>query len=119
MTNALLDWRGITDERERYAAYLCSAEWGKLRRLVTERCGKRCERCHVAPFHAVHHLTYIRKYRELPEDLQGVCRGCHDFIHGHSAIDPTRCQRAVWISQLKTAKDYETQRELIRKLTIG
>lgn len=113
------DWRTITDEREKYAAYLCSPEWGRLRRLVMDRSNNKCERCRVAPFHAAHHITYIRKYNELPEDLQSVCFGCHEFIHGHSFIDPARCQRSVWMRQLKEARTHEEARELIRKLTTG
>lgn len=119
MTNALSDWRSIADGCEKYAAYLCSPEWGRMRAAVRERCQGKCERCEVGIVNAVHHLTYIRKYRELASDLQGVCQGCHDFIHGHSPIDPARCQRSVWLSELKAATNYETQRELIRKLTTG
>lgn len=30
----------------------------------------------------VHHLTYARLGRELPEDLMAVCTTCHKKIHG-------------------------------------
>lgn len=55
---------------------------------VHGRAGGMCERCRGNPIDAVHHLTYIRKYNELLEDLQGICSGCHDFIHGKSDVDP-------------------------------
>lgn len=77
-----LTWRDILDKREKYEAYLCSPEWGRLRAAVHERAGGVCERCYIAPIYAVHHLTYIRKYNERLEDLQGVCFECHEFIHG-------------------------------------
>lgn len=86
--NALMDWRTITDEREKYQAYLCSAEWGVLRAAVHERAGGVCERCKRAAIDAVHHLTYKRKYAELLTDLQGICNPCHEFTHGKSKIDP-------------------------------
>lgn len=75
-------------DKERYALYLCSREWGLLREQVRERCGGYCERCEVNCMSHVHHLTYIRKYNELPEDLQGLCEECHLFVHGFSDKDP-------------------------------
>lgn len=84
-------WQDITDEREKYAAYLCSPEWGQLRRRVIFR-DSICKRCRVNPSAHAHHLTYARKYHEDLADLQGVCEDCHAFIHGRSAVDPA----AAW-----------------------
>jgi hypothetical protein len=75
-------------EREKYQRYLCSREWGLKREEVRKRCGGVCERCHFFPMSHVHHLTYIRKYNERPEDLQGLCEGCHEFTHGKRDRDP-------------------------------
>lgn len=72
----------------RYQAYLESPEWKALRKAVLKRCGKICERCHRYLVDNVHHLTYERVYHELLEDLQGLCRPCHSFLHGDSGIDP-------------------------------
>ncbi len=83
-----VDWRAIDDEKEKYQAYLCSPEWGNLRREVHERAKGKCERCGAFPIHAVHHLTYTRKYAELPEDLQAICEFCHAFVHGKELFDP-------------------------------
>jgi len=67
-------------ERERYQRYLCSPEWNALRNAVMDRsCGK-CEKCGLQARH-VHHLTYIRKYREHLSDLQALCEQCHEAIH--------------------------------------
>jgi len=82
------DWRSITDDKEKYAAYLCSREWNVLREAVHKRAGGKCERCKVLPIAAVHHLTYERKYREDMEDLQAICTPCHEFTHGKSDLDP-------------------------------
>lgn len=118
-TVQLIDWRSIEDEKEKYAAYLCSEEWGRLRRAVLKRADARCERCFSPYIESVHHLTYIRRYREDLADLQAVCQGCHDFIHGRSPIDPARCQRSVWYRELKQTTDWNRVRELLRKLTTG
>lgn len=81
-------WQDIENEREKYAAYLCSREWAEKREAVRARAKGRCERCLRAPMEACHHLTYERKYKELLEDLQGTCRPCHEFTHGKSDRDP-------------------------------
>jgi hypothetical protein len=81
-------WEDIDDEREKYQAYLCSREWSVLKNAVHDRAGGQCERCFTRPIQAVHHLTYARKYREDLRDLQGICNGCHEFIHGKSDVDP-------------------------------
>lgn len=85
----LKSWReaGIFD-KERYHRYLCSREWGLLRQAVRERCGGWCERCKAAPMSHVHHVTYIRKYNERPDDLRGYCEPCHEYTHGLRDEDP-------------------------------
>lgn len=82
-----MDWRVIRNDREKYAAYLCSREWAEKRETVRRRCGGICERCKCFPMEACHHLTYLRKYRELLSDLQGICNYCHEFTHGKSGFD--------------------------------
>lgn len=84
----LTDWQSIEDEKEKYAAYLCSREWGKKREQVRERAQGMCERCFANAMNAVHHLTYARKYDEHIDDLQAICTPCHDFTHGKSDVDP-------------------------------
>jgi len=90
-------WREMPDGPEKYQAYLCSPQWGQLRAIVTDRSGGICERCRCNPAAAVHHLTYIRKYAELPEDLLHICQGCHDFTHGKSKIDP-KPRRKIYLA---------------------
>lgn len=92
------DWRDINDEREKYAAYLCSREWSVLKQSVHERAQGLCERCFTRGIDAVHHLTYIRKYDERLEDLQGLCNGCHEFTHGKSSVDPREVEDREAIS---------------------
>lgn len=89
------DWRSIEDDREKYAAYLCSREWNVKKEAVHKRAGECCERCNLFSINAVHHLTYERKYDEPLEDLQGTCRLCHEFTHGKSDFDPCRHRRLL------------------------
>lgn len=90
MATALMDWRTITNDREKYSAYLCSREWCEKREAVRERSGGICERCCVRPMDACHHLTYERKYAERLEDLQAICTPCHEFTHGKINRDPAQ-----------------------------
>lgn len=87
------DWRSIADDREKYAAYLCSREWAERKEAVHARAGGKCERCKVLPISAVHHLTYARKYAEPIEDLQAICQPCHEFTHGKLNLDPVAWPR--------------------------
>jgi hypothetical protein len=73
---------------DKYNRYLCSREWSLKKRQVKSRCNGVCERCKDNLMQHVHHLTYARKYNEKLDDLQGVCKACHDFIHGISDFDP-------------------------------
>lgn len=96
MPTLLHDWRQMPEGREKYQAYLCSREWGLLREQVRKRAGGICERCRTKEMDHVHHLTYERKYRERLEDLQALCKPCHDFTHGKSDADPART-RPVYV----------------------
>ena len=90
-------WKSMPDGPEKYQAYLCSPDWGKIRAIVTERSGGVCERCRCNPAAACHHVTYIRKFAELPEDILHLCRGCHDFTHGKSKLDP-KPRRKIYLA---------------------
>jgi hypothetical protein len=81
-------WKSMPEGPEKYQRYLASREWGLLKEQVRRRAGGKCERCRWNPMHSVHHLTYARKYQELPEDLRGVCNPCHEYEHGKRSRDP-------------------------------
>jgi len=77
-----MDWSSIDkDSPEKYALYLCSRDWGVLKKAVFERANGICERCKKEKIRSVHHLTYARKYKENLEDLLGVCTPCHEYFH--------------------------------------
>lgn len=82
-------------------SYLCSQHWIDTREAAKARVGYRCQVCRVfgpnatcgvrlpweeqmmteAPQLDVHHVTYARLGQELPEDLEVLCRSCHDKRH--------------------------------------
>ena len=68
-----------------YERYLKSIEWWFRADAARQRAGNHCECCGSPPPHQgnldVHHLTYIRLGQEVPEDLQALCRSCHESIH--------------------------------------
>ena len=107
-TRNLTDWRTIEDEKEKYAAYLCSPEWGQKRAAVHQRAGDKCERCKMLPIAAVHHLTYLRRYNEDLEDLQAICQPCHDFTHGKSDFDPNSWSWRGLLRYLMSVRDEGT-----------
>ena len=72
----------------RYAEYLNSTAWKQKRIAVLERCDGVCERCAKFLVDEVHHLSYVHVFDERLEELQGLCRPCHAFLHGASGIDP-------------------------------
>lgn len=67
--------------REKYQAYLQTAAWKRIRRLVLERDQHRCTACGSAEALHVHHRTYVRIGREELGDLLTLCEGCHFSFH--------------------------------------
>ena len=62
-----------------YRDHLASDDWRRLKkRLLLER-GARCEHCGVLPRRLdLHHKTYERLGCESDDDLELLCRACHD-----------------------------------------
>lgn len=86
----------VETESERYQRYLAGREWSVRKEAVRQRSGGVCERCQYHQMNHVHHLTYARKYNEPLEDLQAICKGCHDFIHAKSNTDPAETAPVVF-----------------------
>lgn len=69
------------------------------REVAFTRAKGRCERC-GAPFNRAlweahsHHLTYIRRGFELPEDYVIICRACHSREHPQHTFLGKKEQRA-------------------------
>ena len=78
-----------TDE---YKEYLNSFAWKIQRVKALERANWRCEKCGKSRYQItlqVHHLTYDNLGHEKAEDLQVLCKSCHEAADGqrHAAND--------------------------------
>lgn len=67
--------------RVNYYEYINSDEWKQKRNDALERANNKCSECGSEHDLHVHHLTYKRLGRELPEDLQVLCADCHAIVH--------------------------------------
>jgi len=64
-----------------YRVYLKSEGWRKFAaKIRADR--EKCERCGSTQSLQVHHLTYYRLGREHPQDVQLLCKSCHEDVHG-------------------------------------
>ncbi len=71
----------LTERQVQHRAYLKSPLWRKIRASAIEHYGEVCAKCGEHG-NDVHHLTYDRVGgEELLEDLQVLCRECHEAIH--------------------------------------
>lgn len=68
--------------KQTYNDYINSSAWKKLRKSIMDERGYKCEKCGATQIelHA-HHLTYERFTKELPEDIQILCKPCHKKEH--------------------------------------
>ncbi len=69
-------------------AYYASRAWQMRRQGVALRSSGKCERCKSGRFQLVHHLTYAHFGAEYMNELQGLCRDCHAYLHYKSDYDP-------------------------------
>lgn len=66
-----------------YHDYLKTDHWQQARRWILWRAYGRCERCDAGHTQLdVHHRSYQRLGHELREDLEAICRACHEREHG-------------------------------------
>jgi hypothetical protein len=70
------------DWHRAHAEYLLSPAWRKRRKMVLQRCWPVCEGCGLQVPCEVHHLTYEHWRAEFLFELVGLCRECHERIHG-------------------------------------
>ena len=67
--------------RKKYKDYLASDQWAKIKIELLEYRGAFCERCGNDNFLQVHHKTYKNVFNEEPEDLEILCKSCHEEEH--------------------------------------
>lgn len=65
-----------------YQEYLRSSHWQTIRELKLAKGKNECEVCGSNSQLQMHHKTYKRRGKELPEDLVILCKPCHQKFHG-------------------------------------
>lgn len=64
-----------------YKQYLTGSWWKSRRKKKLKSVGYKCEKCGKSIKSQVHHLHYRSLNQEKDEDLQAVCRECHELQH--------------------------------------
>jgi hypothetical protein len=67
--------------RTRYRAYLLTDAWRSRRNRALKAAFFRCQKCSSKRGLEVHHRTYERLGAERDEDLEVLCRDCHEGHH--------------------------------------
>lgn len=66
--------------KKKYYTYLESDEWATIRiEMLTKY--PYCQRCGYKHTLQVHHKTYKNVFNENPEDLEVICKKCHQEEH--------------------------------------
>ncbi len=98
--------KALKNKRARYDEFMRSPEWKALRVECMERAENRCEymckqdayplrislpltRCPMTTTLTAHHLRYTRfGGKELPSDLQCLCKSHHDYVESLKPGNP-------------------------------
>ena len=64
-----------------YHAWIESDAWREIRDKTIDRADHTCERCGEQRWLQVHHKHYRSLGHEQPEDLEVLCRDCHQDEH--------------------------------------
>src|ERR1051325_9849771 len=66
---------------EFYRAYLNTSDWCRRRNRALKAAFYRCQQCNSKRDLQVHHKTYERLGAEWDQDLEVLCRDCHEGHH--------------------------------------
>jgi 5-methylcytosine-specific restriction endonuclease McrA len=77
-----------------------SDKWKLFRQGIIVARGKKCEVCgdKNGGLH-LHHLSYKRMGEELPEDVQLLCRACHQLQHPEKKIIKNKGKKKILEAQ--------------------
>lgn len=64
-----------------YLEYIQSAKWAMFKLSIVAKRGQQCERCQTRGPVDLHHRTYRNLFNEKPEEVELLCRGCHEQEH--------------------------------------
>jgi hypothetical protein len=82
-----------------YEEVLASDRWRVVRTEAIRRAGYHCIVCGRSGWLDVHHARGYRNLgHERPEELQALCRTCHDAVHARRQLVNTGCLKVVlWV----------------------
>ncbi len=83
-----------------YQWYLRSPAWRERRTAAFRRANGNCERC-GEPATEVHHNNYLNLFAERPNDLEALCRKCHEDIHH---LQPANDNQLIFLFEEKDKK---------------
>lgn len=68
-----------------YQKYIHSPKWFAFRHGIISARGEKCEDCGGFPVY-LHHKTYKRLGNEIPDDVELLCKPCHQRRHPYKTI---------------------------------
>lgn len=84
----------MTPNQIAYRQYLESDHWRGLRVEAFKRYGRRCSRCPSKVRLQVHHTRYRHPWESCTtDDLQILCRSCHEREHGIGVVRQPKHRR--------------------------
>lgn len=95
--------------------YLRSEEWRLLSAAILLR-DPMCRLCEKNKSNDAHHLTYERIHHELPDDLIGVCRKCHNLVHKYLGIAQCNTLRALKAAIEESRSVHRLDEPLVKKI---
>ena len=107
----------VSEQKFNYLKYISSRQWKKVRKQKISEAGGKCEECGATHRLEVHHLTYKRLCCERMEDLQVLCRDCHDKKHPGKRRDHPVNPRVRRSGKSKRIKRNEARKELRKFLS--
>jgi 5-methylcytosine-specific restriction endonuclease McrA len=90
MDETKLNWIKSLIAKNDMHEFYGSAEWQALAARTREAQHNECQRCKekgfYSPCEAVHHVMHVKKHPELAlsmENLECLCRACHEEAHAN------------------------------------
>lgn len=77
----------------RYRRYLRFPQWRAKRMQVFALYGRKCRKCGSTKKLEVNHKHYHNIFNERLEDLEVLCRSCHEEYHGIAPVTGTKRQK--------------------------
>ena len=110
-------WRKNRSCGDPYQDYINSHKWKAFRDEILTTRGRKCEVCGKTEGEMhVHHLHYQNFRHEKPEDVQVICRGCHN-LHHFGVQEPTKERKAAQnFARLLKWEDQKNRRDVKRMI---